>query len=148
MPGSLPDPPSRRQHDAAAMHRMEPEGETMRARVLYLSSSVALLVAGHALAEAPASQPPGGTLSTTPGVGGVGVRSGDVPGGTLSTTPGVGGVGAPASASTFSLFPGLVIPVPGSVAAASMTGSTGTSSPTPATAPAPATPPAAPGTQR
>ena len=38
---------------------------------------------------------PGGTLSTKPGVGGVGVP-GQVAGGTLSTRPGVGGVGVPA----------------------------------------------------
>jgi len=72
---------------------------------------------------------PGGTLSTTPGVGGVGVP-GQVAGGTLSTKPGVGGVGVPAQVPGGTLgtsqpcgttttecerplfIPGLVVPVP------------------------------------
>jgi hypothetical protein len=51
---------------------------------------------------------PGGTLSTTPGVGGVGVP-GQVPGGTLSAQPGVGGVGVPGQVpgGTLSTRPGV-----------------------------------------
>lgn len=51
---------------------------------------------------------PGGTLSTTPGVGGVGVP-GQVAGGTLSTKPGVGGVGVPGQVpgGTLSTKPGV-----------------------------------------
>lgn len=51
---------------------------------------------------------PGGTLSTTPGLGGVGVP-GQVAGGTLSTEPGVGGVGVPGQVAggTLSSQPGI-----------------------------------------
>jgi hypothetical protein len=51
---------------------------------------------------------PGGTLSTAPGVGGVGVP-GQVAGGTLSTKPGVGGVGVPGQVAggTLSTQPGV-----------------------------------------
>jgi len=58
---------------------------------------------------------PGGTLSTTPGVGGVGVP-GQVAGGTLSTKPGVGGVGVPGR-GTLSTQPSVGgVGVPGQVA--------------------------------
>jgi hypothetical protein len=72
-------------------------------------------------------QVPGGTLSTRPDLGGVGV-AGQIPGGTLSTQPGLGGVGVPGQVSggTFCgvafcvpVVPGLVIPVPGSLPTAS-----------------------------
>ena len=54
----------------------------------------ALALAGHAGAQVSARGVPGGMLSTTPGVGGVGVL-GQVPGGTLSMQPGIGGLGVP-----------------------------------------------------
>ena len=61
---------------------------------------------------------PGGTLSTTPGVGGVGVH-GQVASGSLSTKPGVSGVGVPGrvAGGTLSTQPSIGgVGVPGQVA--------------------------------
>ena len=65
-----------------------------RARVRTIVVSAALAFAGHAGAQVTSNGVPGGMLSTTPEVGGVGVP-GQVPGGTLSLLPGVGGLGVP-----------------------------------------------------
>ncbi len=88
-----------------------------RAAVRTVAVVAALAFAGHAGAQVTSGGVPGGMLSTTPGVGGVGVP-GQVPGGTLSLQPGLGGLGVPGQVpgGTLSLQPGVGgLGVPGQV---------------------------------